>query len=54
MNVRLEEKRNLMLQRLKALNIQFKWITCDKCPDRDKCEFAYDPYNIDGDCLCEK
>lgn len=28
--------------------------TCDDCGARHDCEFAFDPYNTDGDCLAEK
>lgn len=28
--------------------------TCDDCPARWTCEWAFDPYNTDGDCLAEK
>jgi hypothetical protein len=28
--------------------------TCDKCDGRHVCKFAFDPYNVDGDCLAEK
>jgi len=25
--------------------------SCDDCPDVNKCQFAFDPYNTHGDCL---
>ena len=28
--------------------------TCDTCKDNDNCEFAFDAYNTDGDCLASK
>ncbi len=28
--------------------------TCEGCPSEETCEWAYDPYNTDGDCLAEK
>lgn len=28
--------------------------TCNECPDKDMCEFAWDLYNTDGDCLLDK
>lgn len=28
--------------------------TCADCPHVDKCEFAFDAYNTDDDCLAEK
>lgn len=28
--------------------------TCDNCDAAPECEFAFDPYNTDGDCLAEK
>lgn len=29
-------------------------LTCFKCSLKDKCEYAFDPYNTNGDCLAEK
>jgi len=37
-----------------ALDACGKIITCVKCPDNKTCEFAYDAYNTNGDCLAEK
>ena len=31
-----------------------KGMTCEGCQDNDKCEFAFDPYNMKGDCLALK
>lgn len=31
-----------------------KTFTCDDCPAKTTCEWVYDPYNTDGDCLAEK
>lgn len=31
-----------------------KKFTCDDCPAKRTCEFAFDTYNTDGDCLAEK
>lgn len=28
--------------------------TCDGCGDAPTCQFVFDPYNADGDCLAEK
>lgn len=28
--------------------------TCDDCGANDNCEYAFDLYNTDGDCLAEK
>lgn len=28
--------------------------TCDTCKQNDDCEFAFDAYNTNGDCLAEK
>lgn len=28
--------------------------TCDGCSAAHDCEFVFDPYNTDGDCLAEK
>lgn len=28
--------------------------TCDDCPARHTCEWSFDAYNADGDCLTEK
>ena len=29
-------------------------ITCENCPQNGHCEFAWDHYNTNGDCLAEK
>ncbi|MGD9155815.1 MAG: hypothetical protein PVG90_10015 [Bacillota bacterium] len=36
--------------------VNFERCTCLQCPhkDDDLCPFAFDLYNIDGDCLMEK
>lgn len=31
-----------------------KVVTCETCPVNDGCEFAWDLYNTDGDCLAVK
>jgi len=28
--------------------------TCDSCPDVNTCEYAFDLYSTNGDCLAEK
>jgi len=43
-----------MVRELERLGIRYSYITCDGCPRRHTCPYAYDPYNIDGDCLAEK
>ena len=39
---------------LKEIGVIRFAFTCDLCLDRDNCEFSYDAYNTDGDCLKEK
>lgn len=29
-------------------------VTCETCEENDKCDFAFDPYNTEGDCLAIK
>lgn len=29
-------------------------MTCNRCPEIDKCPFAWDLFNINGDCLAMK
>lgn len=29
-------------------------ITCEHCADNDTCEYRFDPYNTNDDCLAEK
>lgn len=29
-------------------------LTCETCADKNECEYAYDPYNTDGECLAIK
>ena len=43
-----------MIAWLKGHRVRWKYITCDKCMGRWTCPYAYDPYNIGGDCLWEK
>lgn len=50
----IEEKRNAMIQNLKSFGINYKTITCDNCDSKTECEYAYDSYNTDGDCLAVK
>lgn len=28
--------------------------TCDDCPVKHDCDFVFDAYNLNGDCLAEK
>ena len=42
-----------------AVRQDFGWLadrrlTCEDCLSNGECEFAFDPYNTDGDCLAEK
>jgi len=30
------------------------WFTCDNCKLNRRCTLAFDPYNLDGDCLLDK
>ena len=43
--------RNSMIRYLQDIKITEFMITCDLCIDAEKCEWSYDPYNTDGDCL---
>jgi len=47
-------RRELATTLLRELGLKYIEFTCDNCPDRDKCEYAYDPYCTDGDCLAVK
>lgn len=48
------DRRSEAIKLLRRLGIRFSYITCDRCPLRDSCPYAYDPYNIDGDCIAAK
>lgn len=50
----LAEMRKRMIEKLRKLGVKWSYITCDGCPARFDCEYAYDPYNTDGDCLAAK
>lgn len=50
----LKQLRKQAVEWLQAHGIPFRYLTCDKCPSRRECEYVYDPYNTDGDCLAEK
>jgi len=47
-------RKELATKLLEALGVEEIEFTCDNCPDRDKCKFAYDPYCTGGDCLATK
>ena len=34
--------------------ITLTMLTCSRCAGCSGCDFAFDPYNTDGDCLAEK
>lgn len=38
----------------KPVTVESVKFTCDDCPLRYTCEFVFDTYNMDGDCLAEK
>ena len=38
----------------RANSLTFGAITCEKCPHDPTCQFAWDLYNTDGDCLASK
>ena len=35
-------------------DIKLEDLTCHTCKDKETCPYAYDGYNIDGDCLAIK
>lgn len=49
-------KRQLTLKTLlEPFNLKVEQLTCYDCAAVfDGCEFAFDPYNTDGDCLADK
>lgn len=46
--------REKLIEWCKEHNIVDKEITCDTCDGVTVCKFAFDPYNLDGDCLALK
>ncbi len=50
----LEKLRKQCIEYLRKHRIRYRYITCDFCLLKNKCEHAYDPYNIDGDCIAVK
>lgn len=52
-----KERTDQELAELRA-SIAGEWgidkFTCDECGARQTCDFAFDVYNTDGDCLAEK
>ena len=46
--------RNSMVLYLEDIGVKTFMITCDTCRDSGDCEWSYDPYNTDGDCLGAK
>ena len=49
-----KDKRDSVINYLRDSGIKWKFLTCDNCPSKNTCEWAYDGYNTDGDCLAEK
>ena len=48
-----EKQRERSVKRLKKLGLEFKEFTCDECglAKNGECNYAFDAYNTDGDCL---
>ena len=42
-----------VIEKVKRIIFYYR-CTCSNCPIRWKCEWAYDEYNTDGDCLAVK
>ena len=47
------------VNRTENKEIAFKWLkthncTCINCNKKDNCEYVFDEYNINGDCIAEK
>ena len=42
------------LEKLKLAEKRLEIFTCQKCTAKESCEFAFDTYNTNGDCLAEK
>lgn len=38
----------------KKYNISMRFLTCHVCDNNHDCEYAFDAYNTDGDCLAVK
>lgn len=36
------------------LDLEIDAFTCDECPAKNTCEWVFDLYNTDDDCLAEK
>lgn len=59
MNARSIERRHLghryIVRELIGFMVKRRYVwSCDDCPHVDDCEWAFDPYNTQGDCLAEK
>lgn len=39
---------------IEAYEVDPESTTCHGCKDNDICKYAFDPYNINGDCLANK
>lgn len=51
---RIDVWRMSLVYDFKREGYKYGYLTCDFCGDRHTCEFAYDGYNTDGDCLAMK
>lgn len=47
-----EESAAMRAEAARRFNIEA--FTCDNCPAAKTCQWAFDAYNTDGDCLAEK
>ncbi len=50
----LKKLENESIQYLKQYGVDNPIFTCSTCNDKRTCYFAFDGYNIDGDCLALK
>lgn len=50
----MEEREDPEIKPDEAFEVDPKQTTCFNCDEREKCPYAFDPYNTDGECLASK
>ena len=48
------ERKLIVKEHLEDFGKEIESFTCDNCDRSNICWLVFDPYNTDGDCLCDK
>jgi len=45
---------NKLEKEIREIRLNVSFVTCSTCQSNDVCEYAFDAYNTNGDCLAIK